>query len=75
MDTITAARQRLEGAEEAYADAEARGVPAGVLDDLVQAVDDAERAYFRAVDFWEPIDVSGVIGAGGLVYSDADPGL
>jgi hypothetical protein len=46
-----------------------------VLDDLIQDIDDAERAYYRAGDFWEPEDVSGALGAIGLVYSDADPGL
>ena len=74
-DSITRARRALEDAEDAYAQAGQNSAPAGVLEDLSTAVADAEAAYYRACSLWEPADVSGVLGAGGLVCSDADPGL
>lgn len=74
-DSITRARQALEDAEDAHAQAGQNGAPAGVLEDLSLTVADAEAAYYRACDLWEPSDISGALGADGLVYSDADPGL
>jgi hypothetical protein len=74
-DSITPTRRDLELADEALSHAEFSGAPAGVLEDLAVDVADAEAAYFRACTDWEPLDVSGVIAANGLVYSDADPGL
>lgn len=74
-DIITRARQALEAADEALRHAEFSGAPAGVLADLAEDVEAAEAAYFDACTEWEPLNVSGVIAANGLVYSDADPGL
>jgi hypothetical protein len=76
-DRIDAARAALEDAEDAYAQAKKALAPAEVLYDLAQAVEDADYCYFKECELWEPDerDVSGAIGAGGLVYSDADPGL
>ena len=74
-DSIDRARQALEDAGDAYAQAEQAGAPPQVLEDLNRNIMDADADYFQACDLWDPSGVSGAIGAGGLVYSDADPGL
>ena len=54
MDTIGKARAEMERMDSLYARAEARGASPATLDQLAQATADAEAAYYRACDFWEP---------------------
>jgi hypothetical protein len=52
VDTIDQAREAMERADDAFA--AYAGHCDATLDALAQAVDDAERAYYRACDLWEP---------------------
>ena len=54
VDTIDKARAEMERMDSLYARAEARGASPATLDELAQATADAEAAYYRACDFWEP---------------------
>lgn len=54
MDTIDRARAVMESADDAYFRAADAGASIGTLDVLAQAAGDAEAAYYRACDMWEP---------------------
>jgi len=55
MDDLHVARERMESADDAFTRAIMFGSSTvAALDVLAQAVADAEQAYYRAVDFWEP---------------------
>lgn len=55
MDSIDLARLAMEAADDAYANAIERGASNATLDRLAQATADAELAYYRACETWQPL--------------------
>ena len=54
MDTIDWYRAEMERMDSLYARAEARGASPATLDQLAQVTADAEAAYYRVCEVWEP---------------------
>jgi hypothetical protein len=55
MDSIDVARTALIAAEDNLDYAIRNNYSANTTDNLAEQVDRLEKAYFRAVDFWQPV--------------------